>query len=118
MKKMKHERDERSINERDGSCRDENVKICYGSDKKRQDSKPVHQKYLQRRMVRIKNEEGQAEVVWTCHEERPRVCRKKDDRNGVTGKEEKRKTKEKIFKFSERRYGEVCAEMDVEDRTV
>ena len=29
-----------------------------------------------------------------CHEERPRVCRKKDNRNGVTRKEEKRKTKE------------------------
>ena len=23
-------------------------------------------------------------MVWTCHEERPRVCRKRDDRNGVT----------------------------------
>ena len=32
------------------------------------------------------------------------MCRKKDDRNGVTRKEVKRKTKEKIFKSSERRY--------------
>ena len=31
---------------------------------------------------------------------------KKDDGNGVAGKEEKRETKEKIFKCSERRYGE------------
>ena len=38
----------------------------------------------------MKIEGGQAEVVWICHEERPRVCRKKDDGNGVTGKEEKR----------------------------
>ena len=44
-------------------------------------------------------------VVWTCHEERPRVCRKKDDGNAVTRKEEKRETKEKIFRCSERRYG-------------
>ena len=44
------------------------------------------------------------EVVWTCHEERPRVCRKKDDGNGVTRKEEKRETKEKIFRCSKRRY--------------
>ena len=29
-------------------------------------------------------------MVWTCHEERPRLCRKKDDGNGVTRKEEKR----------------------------
>ena len=39
--------------------------------------------------VRYEDEGGQAEVVWTCHE-RPRVCRKKDYKNGVTGKEEKR----------------------------
>ena len=30
---------------------------------------------------------------------------KKDDGNGVTRKEETRKTKEKIFRCSERRYG-------------
>ena len=34
-------------------------------------------------------------MLWTGHEEKPRVCRKKDDRNGVTRKEEKRKTEEK-----------------------
>ena len=51
-------------------------------------------------------------------EKRPRVCRKKDDENGVTGKEEKRETKEKIFRCSERRYGEVAKETDVENRTV
>ena len=50
------------------------------------------------------DEGGQAEVVWTCHEERPRVCRKKDDGNGVTRKEEKRETKEKIFRCGKRRY--------------
>ena len=32
------------------------------------------------------DEGGQAKVVWTCYEERPRVC-KKDDGNGVKGKE-------------------------------
>ena len=37
-------------------------------------------------------------------EEKPRLSRKKDDRNGVTRKEEKRETKEKIFRCSERRY--------------
>ena len=34
-----------------------------------------------------------------------RVCRKKDNGNGSTGKEEKRENKEKIFRCSERRYG-------------
>ena len=37
----------------------------------------------------------------------------------VTKKEKKKETKEKIFRCSERRYGEVgVKEMDVEDRTV
>ena len=58
-------------------------------------------------------------MIWICHEERPRVCRKKDDRNGVTGKEEKREAKEKIFRCSEGKYGEVGAkETDVENRAV
>ena len=60
------------------------------------------------RTVRNEDEGGQTEVVWTCHEERPTVCRKKDDENGVTGKEEKRETKEKIFRCSERRYEGSC----------
>ena len=57
-------------------------------------------------MIRNEDEGGEAEVVWTCHEERPRVCKKKDDGNGVTRKEEKRETKEKIYRCGERRYGE------------
>ena len=56
-------------------------------------------------MVRNEDEVEQAEVVWTCHEERPEVCKKKGDGNGVTRKEEKREAKEKIFICSERRYG-------------
>ena len=58
-------------------------------------------------------------MVWTCHEESQRVCKKKDDGNGVTGKEKKRETKEKIFRCSERRYGEVGAkEIDVQDKMI
>ena len=63
-------------------------------------------------MVRNEDEGGQAEVIWTCHEEKQRVCRKKDDENGVTGKEKKRKIKEKIFRCSERRYGGSWCEGD------
>ena len=40
-----------------------------------------------------------------CHEERPGVCRKKGDENGVTGKEEKSEPEEKIFGCSGGRYG-------------
>ena len=57
------------------------------------------------RTVRNEDEGGQAEVVWTCHEERPRVCRNKDDGNGVARKE-KRDAKEKIFGCGEGGYGE------------
>ena len=42
---------------------------------------------------------------WYGHVMR-RKQRKKDDGNGVTGKEEKRKTKEKIFGCNEVEYGE------------
>ena len=42
----------------------------------------------------------------------PGVCRKKDDGNGVTRKEEKRETKEKIFRCSKRRYGGSWCEGD------
>ena len=49
---------------------------------------------------------------WYGHEERPRVCRKKDDGNGVIGQEEKRETKEKISRCSERRYGRIWCEGD------
>ena len=43
---------------------------------------------------------------------RSRVCRKKDDGNGVTRKEEKRETKEKIFRCGKRRYGGSWCEGD------
>ena len=56
-------------------------------------------------MVRNEDEEDLTEVVWTCYEERQRVCKKKDDGNGVTRKEEKREIKEKTFRCCEKRYG-------------
>ena len=56
-------------------------------------------------------------MIWTCNDERTKVCRKKDDENGVTRKEEKRETKMKIFRYWERQYGEVdMKEMDVEEK--
>ena len=51
-------------------------------------------------------------MVWTCHEERSRICRKKDDGNGVTRKEEKRETKEKIFGCGEGGYRESWCKED------
>ena len=44
-------------------------------------------------------------MIWTCYEERLRVWRKKGAGNGVTGKEAKKETEEKISGCSEGRYG-------------
>ena len=65
-------------------------------------------------VLRKKNLPEKMEIMFTTrsHEERPRACRKKDDRNGVTGKEEKRGTKEKIFRCCEKRYGGSCCKGD------
>ena len=53
------------------------------------------------------------------HEQRPGVCKKESDENGVTAKEEKREAKEKIFRCSEGGYGKVGArEKDIEYRTL
>ena len=47
------------------------------------------------------------------------VMKRDQEYVGVTGKEEKMNTKEKIFRYSKRRYGEVGAkETDIENRTV
>ena len=56
------------------------------------------------------DEKGQAEVVWTCHEERSGVRRTKGDGNGVAGKEEKREAEEKISECSEGRYAGLWCE--------
>ena len=58
-------------------------------------------------------------MIWACHEEKTGVCRKKDDGNRDTGKEEKKKTEEKIFGCCEEGYGEVGArEKDIKNRTL
>ena len=61
-------------------------------------------------MVRNEDEGGQAEVVSTCHEETPGVCRKKSSGNGVTKKEEKRQAEEKISECGKRGYGKSWCE--------
>ena len=55
-------------------------------------------------------------MVWTCHEERPRICRKKDDGNGVTRKEEKRETKIRFLDVVKDMRKVGVKEMDIEDR--
>ena len=58
-------------------------------------------------------------MVCTCHEERPRIRRKKDDGNGVTRKEEKRGPKGKFLDIVKEDMGKVGGkETDIEDKTV
>ena len=67
-------------------------------------------------MVRNEDEGEQAEVVWTFHEARPGVCRKKSDGNKVTGKEEKRGVKEKFLDVVKKDMGKVgVSEKDIEN---
>ena len=65
------------------------------------------------------DERGQAEVVWTCHEKRPRVCRKKDDGKELPGKRRGGRPKRRfldVVKEDMREFG--AKETDVEDRKV
>ena len=67
----------------------------------------------------VRNEDERAEMIWAFHTETPGVCRKKDDENGVTGKEEKRRPKRRFLDVVKEDMGEVGArETDVESRTV
>ena len=70
-------------------------------------------------MVRNEDKGRQAEVIWTCYEEKSRICRKKGDGNGVIGKQEKRETKKRFLDVVKEDMGKVGAkETDVEDRMV
>ena len=67
-------------------------------------------------MVRNEDEGGQAEVVWTCHEKRPRVCRKKDHGN-LPGKRKRGRPKRRFLDVVKEDMEKVGAkEMDIEDR--
>ena len=57
--------------------------------------------------------------MWTCHEERPEVCRKKGDENIVPGKVEKREAEERISGCSKGRYGRILYEgQDIRDKNL
>ena len=70
-----------------------------GSDKKGQDKKHKNCK------ARRQTSECKAMLVWTREKERRRLCVKKDDGDGDARLKEKRKAKEKMDRFDERRLG-------------
>ena len=56
-------------------------------------------------------------MVWTCHEERPRVCRKKDVEMELPGKRRKGRPKRRFLDVVKEDMKEVgVKEMDIEDR--
>ena len=69
-------------------------------------------------MIRNEDEGGQAEVVWTCHEERPRVFRKTMEME-LLRKRKRGRPKRRFLTVVKEDIGEVGAkETDVENRMV
>ena len=69
-------------------------------------------------MVRNEDEGGQAEVVWTCHKERPRIYRKMMEIE-LLGKTKKGRPKRRFFDVVKEDMREVgTRETDVENRMV
>ena len=54
--------------------------------------------------LRDKLRECEATLEWTCKKERRRLCGEKDDVDGSARQKEKRKAKEKVDGFGERRH--------------
>ena len=69
-------------------------------------------------MFRNKDKGGQAEVVWTCHGERPGVCKRKDDGNGVTRKEKRGRPKRRFLDVVKDMWKVGVRKIDVENRMV
>ena len=77
----------------------------------------IRNEYI-RGTIRNEDEGRQAEVVWTCHEERPRVCRKMIEME-LPGKRKRGRPKRRFLDVVKEDMGEVGAkEMDVEGREV
>ena len=75
------------------------------SGKKEQDKKQLRERDREHCKARRQILECKAMLVWTRQKERRRLCGKKDDGNGGVRQKEKRKAKEKVDRFGERRHG-------------
>ena len=60
-------------------------------------------------MVRNEDEVGQAEMVWTCQEERPEECRKIGKEMELSGKRKRGRPKRKFIDVVKKDRGEVGA---------
>ena len=75
-----------------------------GSDKKGQDKKRIHKRDCENYKAGRQTSECEATLVWTCKKER-KLRGEKDDGDGGARQKEKRKAKEKVDGFGERRHG-------------
>ena len=76
-----------------------------GSDKIGQDKKQIRERYRENCKAERQTLECKATLVWTCKKERRRLRGEKDDGDGGSRQKEKRKAKEKVDEFGERRHG-------------
>ena len=76
-----------------------------GSDKKRQDKKQICERDCENCKAGRQTLECKATLVWTCKKERRKLHWEKDDGHGSARQKEKRKAKEKVDGFGERRHG-------------
>ena len=75
-----------------------------GSDKKRQDKKRIRERDCENCKAGRQILECKTMLVWTCKKER-RLHGEKDDGDGGARQKKKRKAKEKVDGFVERRHG-------------
>ena len=75
-----------------------------GNDKKGQDKKRIRERDCKNCKAGRQTSECKAALVW-IHKKERRLCREKDDRDGGARHKEKRKAKEKVHGFGERRHG-------------
>ena len=76
-----------------------------GSEKKGQEKKRISERDRQNCKVGRQTSECKATLVWTRKKERRRLRGKKDNEDGGARQNEKRKAKEKVDGFGERKHG-------------
>ena len=75
------------------------------SDKKGQDKKQIRERDYKNCKAGRQTSECKATLVWTRKKEKKRLRAEKDDEDGCARQKKKRKAKEKVDGFVERRHG-------------
>ena len=81
------------------------VRWALGVTRKDKIKKQIHERDCKNCKAGRQASECKAMLVWTRKKERRRLCGKKDNGDGSARHKEKRKAKEKVDGFGERRHG-------------